>query len=138
MSPMLTTAHVYIPFERVRLDACRVRMTRDLPDYDLYVVLGVRPDARSAEIKAAHRAMAKRLHPDVASQSPRALVLMKRVNVARDVLMDPERRGEYDAVRMQLRSVATGPASPVCPACGAEFMSAGGLTFHHRFGGCPQ
>ena len=69
---------------------------------DHYGVLGVGKDASLEEIRAAWRAAARSWHPDV-NKSPQAPDVMRRVNRAWEVLGDPKRRAEYDAVysRMQ-------------------------------------
>jgi len=60
---------------------------------DLYAILGVPKGATGAEIQAAYRELAKRLHPDVA---PRGAELMRAVNEAYEVLKDPAKRRRYD------------------------------------------
>jgi DnaJ-class molecular chaperone len=58
----------------------------------LYGALRVRRSATQAEIKAAYRAMAKRLHPD-ASRAAAAFVEIRR---AYETLSDPAERARYD------------------------------------------
>ncbi len=58
-----------------------------------YDTLGVARDATPDEIKAAYRQAASRAHPDREGGSADS---MKAVNVANDVLSDPERRARYD------------------------------------------
>ncbi|CAL5047420.1 unnamed protein product [Urochloa decumbens] len=66
----------------------------------LYEALRVGRAATPVEIKAAYRAMAKRLHPDVASRTsgapapaPAAFLEIRR---AYETLSDPEARARYD------------------------------------------
>ena len=63
--------------------------------HDYYELLGVPPNASRSRIKKAYRRAAVRWHPDINS-SPHAGEMMKRVNAARDVLLDPEKRRAYD------------------------------------------
>jgi DnaJ-class molecular chaperone len=87
--------------------------------HDWYAVLGVPRDATVADIKSAHRRLARILHPDV-NRAERAHERMSLVNRARDVLVDPERRAEFDqgtAARTTMRPreprpYATPPPDP--------------------------
>ncbi|CAN5356423.1 hypothetical protein BH23CHL1_BH23CHL1_14580 [soil metagenome] len=60
---------------------------------DYYEALGVSPKATPNVIKAAYRAMALDFHPD---RNPDDAERMKRINIAHDVLSDPECRRRYD------------------------------------------
>jgi len=60
---------------------------------DHYKTLGVSRDASKAEIKKAWRAKVKELHPDI---NPDAEEEMKQVNLAYDVLKDPQKKQEFD------------------------------------------
>ena len=62
----------------------------------LYDVLGVAVDAPRADIKAAYRALALRLHPDKCA-SPTANERFKAVQEAYATLGDRSRRAAYDA-----------------------------------------
>jgi curved DNA-binding protein CbpA len=65
------------------------------PTDDLYARLAVSPTASTAEIEASWRELMKLHHPDVAG--PLSTALAQRINVARDWLVDRERRARYDA-----------------------------------------
>jgi curved DNA-binding protein len=62
---------------------------------DYYALLGVPRTADQAAIKAAYRALARKLHPDV-NTDPAAAERFKKVNEAHAVLSDPEKRAKYD------------------------------------------
>ncbi|MEB3330631.1 MAG: DnaJ domain-containing protein [Candidatus Sericytochromatia bacterium] len=79
---------------------------------DHYARLGVSPQATEREIKAAYRALAKRLHPDLGGDA----AALAAVNVAADVLLDATRRAAYDADRR----VSPGPSSGPGDAAGAR------------------
>lgn len=59
-----------------------------------YETLGIGPNATPDEIRMAARKAASAAHPDRECGSHEK---MQAVNVARDVLLDPERRARYDA-----------------------------------------
>ncbi len=66
-----------------------------LPAFDIYLELGLAPTADRAQIRAAYRQAAKEAHPDV-SDTAGSTARMARINAARDVLLDHDRRAEYD------------------------------------------
>src|SRR5438874_8615600 len=63
---------------------------------DYYQVLGVKHTASSKEIKAAYKRLARLRHPDLNGGSAEAFV---QISHARDILIDPTSRAEYDAQR---------------------------------------
>src|SRR6188474_3576643 len=66
-----------------------------MPDaLDPYRVLGVARGATKAQIKAAHRTLAKRFHPDAATGDAHRF---RDVHEAYQLLADPLRRREWDA-----------------------------------------
>jgi curved DNA-binding protein CbpA len=83
---------------------------RTLPAFDVYDELGLGRDASSDQVQSAYRRRAKEHHPDVASDAAAAEARMKRINQARDVLLDPARRAEYDRLRASPSAPGAGPA----------------------------
>ena len=65
---------------------------------DFYAVLGVRPGADEASVRAAYRRLARQLHPDV-NRAPDAAVQMRELNAAYKTLSDFSQRVAYDASR---------------------------------------
>ncbi|MCS5710013.1 DnaJ C-terminal domain-containing protein [Candidatus Berkiella aquae] len=65
---------------------------------DYYAVLGVTPQTSHDEMKKAFRKLARQYHPDV-SKLPDAEQKFKEINEAWEVLKDPEKRAQYDALR---------------------------------------
>ena len=61
-----------------------------------YDVFGVSQDASSEDISAAHKALAKKYHPDI-NDSQDAHEKMTMLNKANEVLSDNARRREYDS-----------------------------------------
>lgn len=69
-----------------------------LPDY--YALLQVTPTADPEVIEAAYKRLAFKHHPD-RNNDPSAGEMMKLLNDARDVLLDPARRRAYDLQRQR-------------------------------------
>lgn len=65
---------------------------------DYYDILGVKPEATEAEIKAAYRKLARQYHPD-RNKDAGAEDTFKAINEANEVLRDKEKRRAYDQVR---------------------------------------
>lgn len=63
---------------------------------DYYKVLGVKGDSSEDEIKKAWRRIARECHPDRGHNDERKEMLYRAANEAQRVLLDPEKRKEYD------------------------------------------
>jgi len=63
---------------------------------DLYSTLGVARGADEATIKKAYRKLAKELHPDRNQDNPKASARFGEVTQAYDLLMDKDKRAQYD------------------------------------------
>jgi curved DNA-binding protein len=66
---------------------------------DYYQTLGVGADASAEEIKKAYRKLALETHPDRNPNDPRAEERFKRISEAYGVLIDPQKRAQYDQYR---------------------------------------
>ncbi len=63
-------------------------------DYDYYKILGILKQASYKEVKIAYRRLARKYHPD---RNPDVSDdIMKSINIAFEVLSDPDKRRQYD------------------------------------------
>jgi len=69
-------------------------LQRPVPNH--YATLGLDRRCTPAQIRAAYRALAKQLHPDVNPHSPAALKHTQELNAAHETLSDPGLRAAYD------------------------------------------
>ncbi|TDU81299.1 curved DNA-binding protein [Prosthecobacter fusiformis] len=65
---------------------------------DYYTILGVNREAGEDDIKKAFRKLARKYHPDVATDKATAEAKFKEINEAYEVLGDPDKRKKYDTM----------------------------------------
>lgn len=87
----------------------------DFPD--LYRILQVDPDADSDVIDAVYRRLARKYHPDV-NPAADANRQMQDINIAYEVLGDPDRRADYDRRMRLLRLRRNGGRAAAAVATG--------------------
>jgi curved DNA-binding protein len=83
-----------------------------MPPKDLYSVLGVKPTASDDEIKKAYRELAKKFHPDKTGGDKTKESRFKDISAAYEVLSDPAKRQQYDAMREGRIPFGNGGAGP--------------------------
>src|SRR3972149_3363061 len=64
-----------------------------------YETLGLSEGASADEVRKAFRRLARKHHPDVNPGDKGAEAKFKEINEAHEVLSDPKKREEYDAIR---------------------------------------
>lgn len=71
-----------------------------------YEIIGIPENAEYAEIKALKNELSKKYHPDKNPDDPEsAQVIMAEINIAWEVLKNPERRKQYDAMLRTKRAL---------------------------------
>jgi curved DNA-binding protein CbpA len=84
-------------------------MNREFYAKDYYQILGVGREASPEEIKKAFRQLALECHPDRNPGDPQAEERFKEVSEAYGVLIDPEKRQNYDFIRERGAGRSAGP-----------------------------
>lgn len=82
---------------------------------DYYEILGVKRDATDDQIKTAYRKLARKFHPDLNPGDKSAEDRFKQLQMAYDVLSNPEDRKLYDQYGQDWRAVKAGAGAPPPP-----------------------
>jgi molecular chaperone DnaJ len=69
------------------------------PKKNYYEALGLPEGASGEDVRKAFRRLARKFHPDVNPGDKAAEARFKEINEAHEVLRDPKKRQEYDAIR---------------------------------------
>lgn len=72
--------------------------------YEYYRILRVREDASLFEIKNSYRALVKKYHPDRNSDKKNDSEMIKKINIAFEVLADKNKRKEYDDLCLKIQN----------------------------------
>lgn len=75
---------------------------------DYYKTLGVAKNASPADIQKAYRDLARKYHPDMNPDNPKAKKKFQEVQAAFDVLNNPEKRELYDRYGSSFETMAQG------------------------------
>lgn len=79
-----------------------------MADKSYYDLLGVKKDAKEADIKKAYRKLARKHHPDVNQGNKEAESKFKQISEAYAVLSDKEKRDQYDRLGKEAFSFGGG------------------------------
>jgi DnaJ-class molecular chaperone len=104
---------------------------------DYYATLGVERGASADDIKKAYRKLARKYHPDLNPDDPKAKEKFQQVQTAFDVLSDAKKREMYDRYGSAYESVgAGGSGGPRWTGAGAGAAGEGyEVNFEDLFGG---
>ncbi len=72
---------------------------------DYYKILGIKKDAKESEIKLAYKKLAKKYHPDLNKNDPKAKDKFIKLKEAYDTLIDPIKRKIYDQAGYDPRNI---------------------------------
>ena len=72
--------------------------------YGYYGILGLTMDSDSIEIKKTYRKLVKKYHPDKNSGKEYDLEMIKKINIAFEVLSDNNKRGFYDKLCLEIEN----------------------------------
>jgi curved DNA-binding protein len=101
---------------------------------DYYKILGVDKKATEKEIKAAYRKLARKYHPDVNPNDPKAEDRFKEINEAHEVLSDSEKRVKYDQLGADWQRWQQAGGRPGDFNWGQWTTEPGGGRVHVRYG----
>jgi DnaJ-class molecular chaperone len=101
---------------------------------DPYSELGVAKGANEKEIKSAYRKLAKELHPDKNKDNPEASERFSNVTKAYDLLMDKEKRAQFDRGEIDAEGNPTAPFG-FGGGSGGTYSQGGGQQFDFGNGG---
>ncbi len=73
--------------------------------HEYYRILRVSEDASLLEIKNAYRLLVKKYHPDRNSEKENDSEMIKKINIAFEVLSDKNKRKEYDDLCLEIENL---------------------------------
>ncbi len=80
---------------------------KKVSDTSFYDILGVQPGSSPSSIKKAYYAKAKHFHPDKNTNNEEAATMFIQIHEAYEILIDPDRRMEYDSLGRKASSSAS-------------------------------
>lgn len=102
---------------------------------DYYEVLGVSRGAGDAEVKKAYRRLARKFHPDVNPGDKAAEERFKEISEAHEILSDPDKRKQYDAMgHAAFEGAGQAGWQDFARGAGAGGAFGGGFDFSNLFG----
>ena len=102
---------------------------------DYYKTLGVARNASPADIQKAYRELARKHHPDMNPDNPKAVKKFQEIQAAFDVLNNPEKREMYDRYGSSFETMGQGgPQSASWRAGPGGDFSAEDIDFGQFFG----
>ena len=96
---------------------------------DPYKLLGIPKSAKDADIRKAYRSLAKKYHPDVNKDNPKAAERFKEISAAYTLLTDKDMKARYDSGQVD------GSGQQKNPFAGGQNPFGGQSPFTTGFGG---
>ncbi len=91
---------------------------------DPYEILGLTPGASDDEVKKAYKSLAKKYHPDVTGNDPKAAEQMQKINAAYDAIMNKKSYGYQDSSSYYRSSASSGYEEPIELQAAVSYINA--------------
>jgi len=99
-----------------------------------YMILGVKENATTSEIRKAFRELAKKYHPDTNPNNPKAEDIFREINGAYEILSDEVKRKEFNQAQYATKQATTSRSKGMNQGNKGQGMNFG-MNFEEFMGG---